>query len=144
MRSTLSILEAPVIPARVNGGRTSPSLSSSVPISIQPNDWIEVKDDIPLIVQIFQDLSEEKLIPAGSILQVTERREADKDVQWLQLKVCSVGNYGKPATKPTVTPGDISRLLEARVKQNIRDNIIQFLPSDSKLSAAQLGECLRG
>jgi len=148
------------------------SLSSDLPISIQPNDWIEIKNDISLVVKNPQVPSEDKLIPAGSILQVTERLETDEDVQWLHLKVCSVATKNSetqqsdnssdlsetpqnspsepqekplPQTtsvpEPKVVPGDISRLLETRVKQDIRDNIIQFLPSDSKLSAAQLGEC---
>ncbi|NER24895.1 MAG: serine/threonine protein phosphatase [Symploca sp. SIO1C2] len=148
----------------------SPTPSSSVPRLIQPNDWIEIKDDIPLVVRN-EALSEEKLIPAGSILQVTEKLPVDKDV-WLQVKVCSVaGNNSdtqpsSPASdlsetaqqppseakqtpqpqatvapKPKVVPGDISRLLETRVKQDIRDNAMRLIPANSKLSSAQLGEC---
>ncbi|NEP58148.1 MAG: serine/threonine protein phosphatase [Symploca sp. SIO2G7] len=146
--------------------------SSSVPVLIQPNDWIEIKDDIPLVVRKPQAPSEEKLIPAGSILQVTGKLATDEDVQWLQVKVCSVatnnsetqlsesaGNLAESsqqppseaqqipqsqttsAPKPKVVPGDISRLLETRVTQDIRENAIRFIPANSKLSPAQLGEC---
>ncbi|NEP12382.1 MAG: serine/threonine protein phosphatase [Symploca sp. SIO2C1] len=152
----------------------SPSITPppAVPELIQPNDWIEFNDDTPLVVKNPQAPSEEKLIPAGSILQVIEKLDADRDTQWLQVKVCSVGRDTSetqqadsasnlpespqnlttepqetplPNTtsvpKPQVIPGDIGSLLETEVKKDIRDNIIQFMPSDSKLSAAQLGKC---
>ncbi|NET56465.1 MAG: serine/threonine protein phosphatase [Symploca sp. SIO2E6] len=167
------------IPSDSNGIIPSPTATPSpnIPASIQPNDWIEIKDDIPLVVKNSQALTEEKLIPAGSILQVTEKLNLDEDIQWLQVKVCSVATNdsetqqtdsasnvpespqnlpgepkqtpqlnSEPQEKPQATlsqviPGDIGRLLETKVKQGIRDNIMQFRPSNSKLSPAQLGEC---
>ena len=164
----------PPIPSPSPSIIPSPSASSAsgVPALIKLNNLIKVKDanvEIPLVVQNSQALPEEKLIPAGSILQVIGELEEELGQKQLQVKVCSVATNNSETqpsdagsnlsesspnepqktpnsqatsnSKSSVIPGDIGLLIADKVQQGIQEDIIQLISSTATLSAEQLGEC---